>query len=79
MLGALVALAAKDRFGWLPVLLIAGREVAMSAYRAWMGRRGVSIPARSLAKVKTVVQDVAVGFALLPLTAGNDALLDTML
>ncbi len=34
-----------------------------------MGRKGVSIPARPLAKAKTVVQDVAVGFALLPWTA----------
>jgi len=41
----------------------------MSFYRALMGRRGVSIPARKWAKVKTVTQDVAVGWALLPLTA----------
>jgi phosphatidylglycerophosphate synthase len=31
-----------------------------------VGRSGVSIPARPLAKAKTVVQAVAVGFALLP-------------
>jgi CDP-diacylglycerol---glycerol-3-phosphate 3-phosphatidyltransferase len=79
VLGAMVALAAKDRFGWLPVLIIAAREIAMSAYRAWVGRRGVSIPARSLAKVKTVAQDVVVGFALLPLTADNDGLLTVLL
>jgi CDP-diacylglycerol--glycerol-3-phosphate 3-phosphatidyltransferase len=34
-----------------------------------MGRRGVSIPARYWAKVKTVVQEVTIGFALLPLTS----------
>ena len=79
VLGALVALAGRERFAWLPVLVIAAREVAMSAYRAWMGRRGVSIPARTLAKVKTVAQDVAVGFALLPLTADNGRLLDVVL
>jgi CDP-diacylglycerol--glycerol-3-phosphate 3-phosphatidyltransferase len=38
-------------------------------YRSWQGRRGISIPARTAAKAKTVVQDVAVGFALLPWTA----------
>ena len=75
VLGAMVALAMQDVFGWLPVLIIGAREVAMSAYRAWMGRRGVSIPARTLAKVKTVSQDVAVGLALLPPTADSETLL----
>ncbi len=69
VLGAMVALAARGVFGWLPVGLIAGRELAMSGYRSWVGRRGVSIPARRSAKAKTVVQAVAVGSALAPLTA----------
>jgi CDP-diacylglycerol--glycerol-3-phosphate 3-phosphatidyltransferase len=69
VLGAMAALVVNDVFWWLPVLLIAGREVAISAYRSWMGRRGVSVPARPLAKAKTLVQDLAVGFALLPMTA----------
>ncbi len=38
----------------------------MSGYRSWVGRRGVSIPARRSAKLKTVVQEVAVGCALFP-------------
>ncbi len=66
VLGALVALAARGVFAWLPVGLIAAREVAMSVYRSWVGRRGVSIPARPSAKAKTVVQEVAVGLALFP-------------
>lgn len=69
VLGALVAMAARGVFGWFPVGLIASREVAMSAYRSWVGRRGVSIPARPSAKAKTVVQEVAVGLALFPPTA----------
>ena len=69
VLGAMAALVANHVFWWLPVLLIAAREVAVSAYRSWVGRRGVSVPARALAKAKTVVQDLAVGFALLPATA----------
>ena len=43
----------------------------ISAYRSAAGRQGVSIPARQSAKLKTVVQDVAVGFALLPSTADH--------
>ena len=68
VLGAMFALVAKGLFWWLPVGLIAVREVGISVYRSYYGRRGVSIPARQWAKVKTVVQDVAVGFALLPWT-----------
>jgi phosphatidylglycerophosphate synthase len=32
-----------------------------------VGRRGVSVPARPWAKVKTLFQDVAVGLALMPI------------
>ena len=66
VLGALVVLAARGTFWEVPVAVIAGREVAMSAYRSWVARRGVSIPARWSAKVKTVVQEVAIGLALFP-------------
>jgi CDP-diacylglycerol--glycerol-3-phosphate 3-phosphatidyltransferase len=69
VVGGLVALVVQGAFWWLPVAIIAFREVAISAYRSWMGRRGVSVPARYWAKVKTVVQEVAIGFALLPATA----------
>jgi CDP-diacylglycerol--glycerol-3-phosphate 3-phosphatidyltransferase len=66
VLGAMAALVNADVFHLLPVLLIAAREVAMSVYRAVVARRGVSIPARRTAKVKTAVQDLAVGLAVLP-------------
>jgi CDP-diacylglycerol--glycerol-3-phosphate 3-phosphatidyltransferase len=66
VMGAMIALVALDMFGWLPVLLIAGREVAISMYRSYWARRGLSIPARRSAKAKTVTQQVAVGLALAP-------------
>jgi CDP-diacylglycerol--glycerol-3-phosphate 3-phosphatidyltransferase len=69
VLGALIVLVIEGVFWWLPVALIAVREISMSVYRSYMSRRGVSIPARMTAKVKTVFQEIAVGFALLPLTA----------
>ena len=53
-------------FALLPVVLIAVREVAMSVYRAVVAREGVSVPARKSAKLKTAVQDLAVGLAVLP-------------
>jgi CDP-diacylglycerol--glycerol-3-phosphate 3-phosphatidyltransferase len=46
VVGGLVALVVQGAFWWLPVGVIAVREVAISAYRSWMGRRGVSVPAR---------------------------------
>src|SRR3974390_2094376 len=42
VLGALVALVAKGIIWWLPVAVIAVREIAMSVYRSVAGRRGVS-------------------------------------
>lgn len=66
VLGALWALVVEGGVWWVPVAVITAREVAMSAYRAAVARRGVSIPARGTAKAKTVVQAVAVGVALCP-------------
>ncbi len=79
VLGALFALVAEDVFWWLPVVLITVREVAISVYRTWMGRRGVTIPARWWAKVKTVVQQVAVAFALLPVATDTPVLAEATL
>jgi CDP-diacylglycerol--glycerol-3-phosphate 3-phosphatidyltransferase len=66
VLGALAALAAAGRAGWAPFVLIAGREVVISAYRSVVARRGVSVPARPLAKAKTASQDLAVALLVLP-------------
>ncbi|MGO8870694.1 MAG: CDP-alcohol phosphatidyltransferase family protein [Acidimicrobiales bacterium] len=77
VLGALIALVAKGIVWWLPVTLIAIREVAMSVYRSVVGRRGVSIPARNSAKLKTLLQDLAIGMCLAPPLAGHQAVLST--
>jgi CDP-diacylglycerol---glycerol-3-phosphate 3-phosphatidyltransferase len=66
VLSALFVLAAKSEVAWLPVALIAAREIAMSIYRAVVARRGISIPARRSAKVKTLVQGIAILVALAP-------------
>lgn len=68
VLGALFALVAAGRFWIVPVALIAVREVAISVYRTQLGRQGLAVPARTLAKVKTVVQEFAVAAALFPIT-----------
>ena len=66
VLGAMFTLAAQGHLPWLPVVLIAFREVGMQLYRSWVGRRGVSIPARKSAKIKTLIQDIAIGACIIP-------------
>ena len=69
VIGALVALASVGLVTWLPVVLIAGREVTISAYRSLVARHGVSVPARTLGKLKTATQDLAIALILVPSVA----------
>lgn len=71
VLGALVALVVTGGLWWLPVALIGMRELGMSLYRTWVGRRGVSVPARGLAKLKTWAQALAIALALVPPVAAH--------
>jgi len=73
VVGVLAALASLGEISWIPVALIGLREAAMSLFRVYAGRRGVSIPARQTAKLKTLLQDVAVGLALLPPVGAHHA------
>jgi CDP-diacylglycerol---glycerol-3-phosphate 3-phosphatidyltransferase len=66
VLGALAALAAGGMTSWVPVIVIAARELLISAYRSVVARKGISVPARPLGKAKTAVQDLAIGLLLLP-------------
>lgn len=79
VLGALYALVANGTLWWVPVTIIAIREVAMSVYRSLMSRRGVSIPARSSAKAKTLLQDLAIGLCLAPPLTTYTGLLSAVL
>jgi CDP-diacylglycerol---glycerol-3-phosphate 3-phosphatidyltransferase len=69
VLGGFAALGLRGDFDWIPVGLVTGRELGISAYRALAGRRGISLPARQLGKWKTVFQLLAVGSVLLPWTS----------
>src|SRR5262249_22223859 len=66
VLGALYSLASIGRFAWLPVVIIAVREVAISLYRVHWGRRGLAVPASRGGKLKTLLQGLAIGAALMP-------------
>jgi len=79
VLGAMVTLIFAGVFWWLPVAIIAMREITISAFRSFWGRRGLAVPATRWAKVKTVVQEVAAGLALVPLTADHRWIANTTL
>ena len=78
-IGGFVALLARGDIWWLPVALIAAREIVVSIYRSAAARRGVSLPARKLGKWKAVVQMLAVGAYLLPPVQDMTALKLTIL
>lgn len=69
VLGAMLALVATDAMWWVPVGIIAVRELVISVYRSWWGRRGLAVPARRLGKIKTVTQELAIGAVIAPVTA----------
>jgi CDP-diacylglycerol--glycerol-3-phosphate 3-phosphatidyltransferase len=69
VLGAMFALVNAEVFWILPVILITARELGISVYRTFVGAKGISVPASKLAKYKTLTQQLAVGFAIAPLTA----------
>ena len=71
VLGVMSALVALRELWWLPVALIGAREVAMSVYRSLVATRGVSVPARNLAKLKTLVQYLTVSLGLVPAVAAR--------
>jgi CDP-diacylglycerol--glycerol-3-phosphate 3-phosphatidyltransferase len=69
VLGAMFTLVSRDVFWVVPVVIIAAREIGISLYRTFVGAKGVSVPASKIAKWKTVTQQFAVAFAIMPLTA----------
>ncbi len=71
VLGAMFTLVSVGVYPWVPVVVIAARELVISVYRVVLGGKGVSVPAIRLAKYKTVVQQFAVAFALLPAHRGR--------
>jgi len=79
VIGGFGVLAARGDIAWWPVAVIAGRELFVSTYRALAGRRGISLPARPLGKYKAFFQYLAIGAVLLPWTANDVGLQDTVI
>lgn len=67
-----IALSATGAFPAWAAAIIVARELAVSLLRAWLGTRGIGMPASPWGKAKTAVQMVLVPLYLLPLDAGAD-------
>lgn len=65
--GALVCLSILGELPWWVTGVIVVREVGITIWRLVELRRGNVVPASSGGKLKTVVQSVAISFALVPL------------
>jgi CDP-diacylglycerol--glycerol-3-phosphate 3-phosphatidyltransferase len=64
---ALIGLSALDELPWWVTVVILARELGVTALRFWVIRHGV-IPASRGGKVKTLVQGIAIGLYVLPLS-----------
>ena len=65
--GALVCLSILGELPWWVTAIIIVREVGITIWRLVELRRGNVVPASSGGKLKTIVQSVAISFALVPL------------
>ena len=66
IIGSLGVLAALGELPWLPVVIIALREIVVTAQRAVLDRRGVAMPASLFGKGKTLSQVFAITLYLAP-------------
>ena len=76
ILGVGFTLVSIDRLGLTPMLLIAAREVIISAMRVRFAIRGVAIPARPLAKWKATIQGAALLLAVMPVLLNQQTVVD---
>ncbi len=66
VIGAMVCLAVVDRYHWIPVALVAIREVVITGFRSYWVKKNRVVPARKLGKWKSIFQGVALQLALFP-------------
>jgi CDP-diacylglycerol--glycerol-3-phosphate 3-phosphatidyltransferase len=72
VLAPVLTLAFLGRFPLWAAVIVTVREVGIAVLRAVLGLRGRSMPAVPLAKVKTLLQLLAITLYILPLGAGLD-------
>lgn len=73
VVGLMSCIAYVGRWSWIPVALVAARELVISVVRSYWGRKGLAIQASPLAKVKTVVLGFACLSTLIPVLGDDPA------
>jgi len=79
ILGSAYCLVYVERYWWVPVTIIAVRELGITAWRTRSARDGLALPARRSAKYKTAIQAIALAMAVMPTLTDEDTLIDVML
>lgn len=79
ILGSAYCLVYVDRYWWVPVTVIAVRELGITAWRTRSAQNGLALPARRSAKYKTAMQGVALAMAVMPTLENEDTLIAVML
>jgi len=79
ILGSSFCLVAVERYWWVPVTIMAVRELGITAWRSRWAREGLALPARKSAKYKTVVQGVALAAAVMPTLEDQDTAIAVLL
>ena len=79
ILGSGFCLVAVERYWWVPVTIMAVRELGITAWRSRWAREGLALPARRSAKYKTLVQGIALAAAVMPTLEDQDTAIDLLL
>ncbi len=79
VIGAMICLVVVDRYHWLPVALIAVREVVITGFRSYWVKHNRAVPARKSGKYKSIVQGLALQAALFPPLVDADLIVTGML
>jgi len=79
IIGSAYCLVYVERYWWVPVTIIAIRELGITAWRTRSAQNGLALPARRSAKYKTAMQGVALAMAVMPTLKNEDTLIDVML
>ena len=79
VIGGAYCLVYVERYWWVPVTIIALRELGITAYRSRWAREGLALPARTSAKYKTFEQALALILAVMPTLQDQDVVVDAAL
>ena len=79
VIGAMFCLVAVNRYGWIPVALITGREAVITGFRSYWVKHNRVVPARKLGKWKSIFQGVALQAALFPPLLDAEIVVQAML